>query len=394
MKFTFPFGHYLTSAVMILFGLILKEQDFKRRYDKLVRSAIRDLKVYCRKTWVSGKMIRSVSRLESLTEEVLGSRPQKGASNMRPAGRKAPVPHPESFWNDRSPFGPPDDSRTARGQVPENHEVQKTNWSKLKNLQETTNGRFPTNQRQPERPQDKATATGFSGAPSMQQQISRPETSSSSYFLPDESRSDGADDWANNDSPTQWSVSLSAGLPSWAMTDFEFEQTIHGAGRRPDSTVNSTSGQPQTYFNNNNSNSDIQNNLPPPPLPPTPQQRTRQQQLQQPQSNVYENENGNPHSQQQQQPRQQQQQQQRRNSTNKNASLPPNPNSNPNPAPSAAAPFPSTSINSINNTNGYMFDLLINDQEHTYPFFDNGYLDSLYAMDLPPAPPPRDDASR
>lgn len=374
---------------MILFGLILKEQDFKKRYDRLVRSAIRDLKIYCRKTWVSGKMIRSVSRLDSLTDEVLGPCPQKGASNVRPAGSKAPAPQHESSWNDRSHFGSPKDSRAARSQITENHDVHKNNWSNLRTLHETNNRRLSTNQRQSERTQDTATTNGFSGALNMQQQVPRPETSSSSYFLPDESRSDGADDWANNDSPTQWSVSLSAGLPSWAMTDFEFEQTIHGGGRRPDSTVNNTSGQPQSYFNNNNSNSDIQNNLPPPPLPPTPQQRNRQQQLQQPHSTVYENENNNPHSQQRQQ-----QQQQRPNSSNKNTSLPPNSNPNSNPPPSAATLFTTTSINNINNSNGYMFDLLINDQDHTYPFLDNGYLDSLYAMDLPPAPSAPDDPSR
>ncbi|KAL3474865.1 fungal-specific transcription factor domain-containing protein [Aspergillus californicus] len=70
--FTFPFLHYLISAAIISLGLILKEPVLKTTYGPTPLRAVELLEAFCRKTWVSGKLIRIVSRLREIARKVLG----------------------------------------------------------------------------------------------------------------------------------------------------------------------------------------------------------------------------------------------------------------------------------------------------------------------------------
>ncbi|GKZ43944.1 hypothetical protein AbraIFM66951_005600 [Aspergillus brasiliensis] len=69
--FTFPFLHYLIGATITSLGLIMKENTFKAAYGGATIYAVRLLESYCAKTWVSGKLIRVVSRLRHMASRLL-----------------------------------------------------------------------------------------------------------------------------------------------------------------------------------------------------------------------------------------------------------------------------------------------------------------------------------
>ncbi|BCS14489.1 hypothetical protein ALUC_61045A [Aspergillus luchuensis] len=68
--FTFPFIHYLIGATITSLGLIMKENTFKAAYGGATVHAVRLLESYCTKTWVSGKLIRVVSRLRHMASRL------------------------------------------------------------------------------------------------------------------------------------------------------------------------------------------------------------------------------------------------------------------------------------------------------------------------------------
>lgn len=70
-KYTFPFLHYVTNATIIALGLIIKQPSFKRAYGQLTLKATRSLWDHCRKTWVSGKMERTVWKLNQMADAAL-----------------------------------------------------------------------------------------------------------------------------------------------------------------------------------------------------------------------------------------------------------------------------------------------------------------------------------
>ncbi|PWY90423.1 hypothetical protein BO94DRAFT_514240 [Aspergillus sclerotioniger CBS 115572] len=71
--FTFPFIHYLIGATIVSLGLILRESSFKAAYGGATLHAVQLLESYCSKTWVSGKLIRVVSRLRQIACQLLES---------------------------------------------------------------------------------------------------------------------------------------------------------------------------------------------------------------------------------------------------------------------------------------------------------------------------------
>lgn len=75
-KYTFPFLHYLTSAAIIALGLIIKQPSFKEAYGDLTLEATLSLREHCRKTWMSGKMIRTVGKLKQMADAILSSNHQ------------------------------------------------------------------------------------------------------------------------------------------------------------------------------------------------------------------------------------------------------------------------------------------------------------------------------
>ncbi|KAJ5638151.1 hypothetical protein N7490_008030 [Penicillium lividum] len=83
-KYTFPFLHYLTNATIIALGLIIRQPSFKQAYGELTMKAAGSLLEHCRKTWVSGKMTRTVWKLNQMADATLsrpGDRLQEGAGH-------------------------------------------------------------------------------------------------------------------------------------------------------------------------------------------------------------------------------------------------------------------------------------------------------------------------
>ncbi|KAM0189101.1 hypothetical protein ACHAPI_010246 [Fusarium lateritium] len=88
LKYSFALSHYVTSSALVMIGLVSREPGSKRRYGGLILTATQCLNEYCQKIWVSGKMMRCVSRLTRLVERVLalntpGSQGRQSPSNVR-----------------------------------------------------------------------------------------------------------------------------------------------------------------------------------------------------------------------------------------------------------------------------------------------------------------------
>ena len=67
----FPFLHYFVTATMISLGLIIKKVSFKAAYGDTTLQAARKLKAYCHETWISGRMVRAIYRLNQMAVHVL-----------------------------------------------------------------------------------------------------------------------------------------------------------------------------------------------------------------------------------------------------------------------------------------------------------------------------------
>ncbi|KAH7114820.1 fungal-specific transcription factor domain-containing protein [Dactylonectria macrodidyma] len=92
VKNTFPFSHCLTSTTMVMIAIIMRDPSLKKRYWSVPLAATRSLNLYCHSNWVSGKMIRHVSRLASLAQRLLvetvsANRCQKNAQDLEQEAR-------------------------------------------------------------------------------------------------------------------------------------------------------------------------------------------------------------------------------------------------------------------------------------------------------------------
>lgn len=92
-KYTFPFLHYLTSATIIALGLIIKQPSFSSSYGALTLRATKSLREHCRKTWMSGKMIQTVWRLNQMADAILSPNdPPSDRTSRGGSGVSAPLP--------------------------------------------------------------------------------------------------------------------------------------------------------------------------------------------------------------------------------------------------------------------------------------------------------------
>ncbi|OJK03456.1 hypothetical protein ASPACDRAFT_111253 [Aspergillus aculeatus ATCC 16872] len=77
--FTYPFFHYLLSAAIISIGLIIKQPSCKDAFGDIALKAIQVLEFYPRRTRISGKLIRNVSKLGHIVRRVMAhSAPSEG----------------------------------------------------------------------------------------------------------------------------------------------------------------------------------------------------------------------------------------------------------------------------------------------------------------------------
>lgn len=70
-KLEFPFPPYLVRTATLALGLIIKRPSFREKHGNATLKVARMLKRHCKQTWVSGKFIRSVIRLNHMAETVL-----------------------------------------------------------------------------------------------------------------------------------------------------------------------------------------------------------------------------------------------------------------------------------------------------------------------------------
>ncbi|KAL6232496.1 hypothetical protein BDW75DRAFT_242894 [Aspergillus navahoensis] len=87
--YTFPFLQYLLGAGSTIMGLILRVPSFRPRYIGSVVNAAQMMNTFCKKTWVSGKSLRSVKQFTDMATKVvwgesLSGQPPRHISNTPP----------------------------------------------------------------------------------------------------------------------------------------------------------------------------------------------------------------------------------------------------------------------------------------------------------------------
>lgn len=104
IRSTFTFLHYFIFATMISLGLIIKEASFKAAYGNATLQAARVLRTYCRQTWISGRMARSIYRLSQMATRVLGD------GSSRPSSREVGEARKPALTNraSKQPFSAPE----------------------------------------------------------------------------------------------------------------------------------------------------------------------------------------------------------------------------------------------------------------------------------------------
>ena len=90
-KHTFPFIHYVATATMIALGLIIKQPNFKSIDVTAVVQAARMLKRFCTQTWVSGRIIRAVTRINQVAALALGEVRGAPSADIVPDSPQLPV---------------------------------------------------------------------------------------------------------------------------------------------------------------------------------------------------------------------------------------------------------------------------------------------------------------
>lgn len=228
---------------MILFSIVTKNPGFKESYGKLIISAVQSMLIYCRKSWVSGKTIRTVSKLNRMVRGALGQPTEKTSNGGRNRHVEARGQH-EYYYrlNYRTavdatrPSVPP----IAATQAPERRYTSE-DWATPPGprvIQHNTNAlqsssRSATTHAPIESDQARSleldtvlpspASTGPIGA------LSQPAQSQSApqpgnLLLSGEDLVDFHYLW-----PSTCPNNAFTELPSWAMTDFEFEQAIGGS---------------------------------------------------------------------------------------------------------------------------------------------------------------------
>lgn len=75
--YCFTVSHYLISTTMVMIGLVSKDVTLKSKFSGVILQSVQSLNIYCHSNWVSGKMMRWVSKLLDLANKFASSYPTK-----------------------------------------------------------------------------------------------------------------------------------------------------------------------------------------------------------------------------------------------------------------------------------------------------------------------------
>lgn len=95
MKHCFPYCHYLTSCTMVMVSLVANKPVLIRRHREAILAAMQSLRLYCHTIWVSGKMMRWVSKLTMLTRRILQAEPDLPAAAALGGGVEEDATQPQ-----------------------------------------------------------------------------------------------------------------------------------------------------------------------------------------------------------------------------------------------------------------------------------------------------------
>ncbi|KAK7409175.1 hypothetical protein QQX98_008668 [Neonectria punicea] len=219
LKYCFPLSHYLTSATMVMLGLVTREPQLKKRYKDMILAATRSLNMYSHRIWVSGKMMRWVSKLSVIVRRTLSD----GSSEDLP------------MQNADDEYGGESSNRVDETQQPmpgSHHDLSQA--SNPNNRPFTSEGRAI-----------QASALSNDDMNSLQG-LGRRESMVSEHTNALSERQPGKSD----ETPDIWTMmetdndNPSPELPGWAMLDFNFEAIINGDGLYPGISAGELSATP------------------------------------------------------------------------------------------------------------------------------------------------------
>ena len=203
-RYAFTLMHPMTSATMILYSITFRNPALSATHGNTLLSAVQSLVSYCQRTWVSSKMIRTVSKLNRMVQKTLDQPVAKSAKEAhdRVGGQEQGQPRGDSDWELiqqrmtlSPPIGGPEMSRGPVSPPP---------------------ARFDRMMLSPV----------SSGLGRSQHHVVPPQSMAQRPWRMPSSRQVTVDDsvlW-----PSTSVDSAFTGLPSWVTNDFDFEQAFSG----------------------------------------------------------------------------------------------------------------------------------------------------------------------
>lgn len=199
-RYTFAFMNPILSSTMILYSLTLQHPALRALHGITIMSAMSSLITYCQTIWVSGKMIRTVSRLNNM---VLGTF-SGGTGRITEAGpaREQKQPHSILYGETTHPQDAQGGSTSSSGRTADGVAGYSMPNANMARERHPTMGMgieaFSAGENQ---------SVGLSSTAPVFQQRS----------------SDGFTEWSTNYTNAEF-----MSLPEWATTDFGFEQGFGG----------------------------------------------------------------------------------------------------------------------------------------------------------------------
>lgn len=210
LKYCFPFSHYLTSATMVMLGLVATEPTLKKRYGDLILETTRSLNVYCHRIWVSGKMMRWVSRLNLLVQRQLSDH----LADDRPRHAQNAMENP-GFAGD-----------AGDGQLRSQSDTQDPSRTPYPQSRDCLGNQ---------------TGHGVNGAVTGEQQVQTTLTPEEDDHHRTSMTPNQHSGQLGKNGSTLWAVGSGhqsqPDLPGWAMSDFGFESLINGTSLVPRDAV-------------------------------------------------------------------------------------------------------------------------------------------------------------